>query len=168
MPPDVHRWAVAGGILAHGDAVLMVNNRRRNGSTDWSTPGGVVDPGETVLGALTREVAEETGLQVSAWDGPLYIVEADGSGGPGWFLTVEVHEAQHWSGDLDVADPDGIVFDAQWVRVGELEDLLTGQYAWMAEPLLMYLAGSAPRGHVFRYTVTGDHRDGLVVTPATS
>ena len=166
MPADVHRWAVAGGILAHEGTVLMVNNRRRNGSTDWSTPGGVVDPGETVLGALTREVAEETGLQVSAWDGPLYSVEADGSDGPGWILTVEVHGARHWSGDLDIADPDGIVFDARWVRLGELEDLLIGQYAWMAEPLLSYLDGGAPRGHVFRYIVTGDHRDGLVVTPA--
>ena len=164
MPPDVHRWAVAGGILALDGAVLMVNNRRRNGSTDWSTPGGVVDPGETVLGALTREVAEETGLQVSTWDGPLYTVEADGTDGPGWFLNVEVHEAQQWSGDLDIDDPDGIVFDARWVRLGEIEDLLRGQYAWMAEPLLVYLDGGAPRGHVFRYTVTGDHRNGLVVT----
>ena len=166
MRPDVHRWAVAGGILVHDGAVLMVNNRRRNGSTDWSTPGGVVDPGETVLGALTREVAEETGLEVSAWDGPLYTVEADGSEGPGWILTVEVHQARQWSGELDIDDPDGIVFDARWVRVGELEDLLVGQYAWMAEPLLTYLDGETERGHAFRYTVTGDHRNGLVVAPA--
>ncbi|WP_420623771.1 NUDIX hydrolase [Candidatus Poriferisodalis sp.] len=167
MPTDTHRWAVAGGILARDGAVLMVNNRRRNGSTDWSTPGGVVDPGETVLGALTREVAEETGLQVSAWDGPLYTVEADGRDGPGWLLKVEVHEAQQWSGELDVADPDGIVFDARWVQVGEVEELLSGQYAWMAEPLLAYLDGGAPRGHEFRYSVTGDHRTGLVVAPTT-
>lgn len=163
----MHRWAVAGGVLALHDTVLMVNNLRRNGSTDWSTPGGVVDPGETVLSALTREVAEETGLQVSAWDGPLYTVEADGRDGPGWILQVEVHEACQWSGEIDIADPDGIVFDARWVPQPELEDLLAGQYAWMAEPLLTYLSGGVVRGHVFRYTVTGDHRTGLEVTPTS-
>ena len=161
----MHNWAVAGGILVAEDAVLMVNNRRRNGSTDWSTPGGVIDPGETVLGALTREVAEETGLAVSAWDGPLYTVEADGRDGPGWILRVEVHEARGWTGELDVDDPDGIVFDARWVPLPEISELLTGQYAWLSEPLLAYLSGDAPRGTEFRYTVSGDHRSGLTVRP---
>lgn len=124
-----------------------------------------MDPGETVLGALTREVAEETGLQVAEWEGPLYTVEADGRDGPGWILSVEVHQAREWRGELDIADPDGIVFDARWVPRPQLEALLIGQYAWMSEPLLTYLSGDAPRGHKFRYDVSGDHRTGLAVTP---
>ncbi|WP_419841503.1 NUDIX hydrolase [Candidatus Poriferisodalis sp.] len=167
MPSRSRRWSVASGILEFDGTVLMVNNLRRSGRTDWTTPGGVVDRGETAVKALTREVAEETGLRVASWDGPMYTVEADGRDGPGWFLRVEVHRARRWSGELDVADPDGIVFDARWVRVGEIEALLEGQHSYMAEPLLAYLDGDAPRGHVFRYTVSGDRRSGWVIAPAT-
>lgn len=41
------QWHVASGVILGDDGVLLVANRRRNGDVDWSTPGGVVDPGET-------------------------------------------------------------------------------------------------------------------------
>ena len=63
----MRRWQVAGGLLADRRGLLLVANRRRDGSVDWSTPGGVVDDGETPIVALGREVAEETGLIVDAW-----------------------------------------------------------------------------------------------------
>ena len=37
-------WLVAGAVIEDPDRVLLVENRRRNGSTDWSPPGGVIDP----------------------------------------------------------------------------------------------------------------------------
>ena len=43
--------------------VLLV---RRADDGRWAMPGGWVDPGETPEQAVVREVAEETGLQVSA------------------------------------------------------------------------------------------------------
>jgi ADP-ribose pyrophosphatase YjhB (NUDIX family) len=45
------------------DEVLLV---RRADDGRWAMPGGWVDPGETPEQAVVREVAEETGLQVSA------------------------------------------------------------------------------------------------------
>ena len=55
-------WLVGGGLILGPRGLLLVRNRRRNGSWDWSPPGGVIDQGETVLVGLTREVAEETGV----------------------------------------------------------------------------------------------------------
>src|SRR4051794_17011427 len=65
--------AVDGGL----DRVLLVENVRRNGTSDWTPPGGVIDPGEDLLAGLTREVREETGLEVLRWAGPLYEIRAE-------------------------------------------------------------------------------------------
>ena len=50
-------WRVRQGRLQ----VALVHRPRYG---DWSWPKGKVDPGETILGAATREVAEETGHDV--------------------------------------------------------------------------------------------------------
>ena len=63
----VRSWTVASAVIEAGvwsgstadpDHVLLVQNLRRNGSTDWTTPGGVIDDGESALGGLEREVVE--------------------------------------------------------------------------------------------------------------
>ena len=70
----MRRWTVGGGVIFDSDRILMVHNHRRGGRTDWSTPGGVIDEGETVLEGLTREVEEEPGLAVQGWSGPVSTV----------------------------------------------------------------------------------------------
>lgn len=53
----------AGAVVTRpGREVLLVHRPRYD---DWSFPKGKVDPGEHVLTAATREVAEETGLRVA-------------------------------------------------------------------------------------------------------
>ncbi len=63
-PAEVQVWA-AGGIVVRpgprGPEVLVVHRPRYD---DWSLPKGKVDPGESLLEAAVREVAEETGLAV--------------------------------------------------------------------------------------------------------
>ncbi|HEX7167060.1 MAG TPA: NUDIX hydrolase, partial [Acidimicrobiales bacterium] len=88
----MREWLVASGIVEGPDGLLLVQNRRRNGSLDWSTPGGVIEvaDGETVIDGLTREVWEETGITVTGWEGPVYEVEAEAND-LGWRLRVEVH-----------------------------------------------------------------------------
>jgi ADP-ribose pyrophosphatase YjhB (NUDIX family) len=50
----------------HDDAgrLLVVRRGREPGLGRWSVPGGRVEPGETDLEAVRREVLEETGLHV--------------------------------------------------------------------------------------------------------
>jgi ADP-ribose pyrophosphatase YjhB (NUDIX family) len=47
------------------DGRLIVANQRRRGRGELSLPGGRVNRYESVLGAVRREVAEETGLEVT-------------------------------------------------------------------------------------------------------
>ena len=53
---------VRAGILIDGR--LIVANQRRRGRTELSLPGGRVNRYESVLDALKRKVAEETGREV--------------------------------------------------------------------------------------------------------
>ncbi len=137
----MHEWLVAGGLVESRDGLLLVQNRRRDGSLDWSPPGGVIDVGggESVRAGLTREVDEETGIHVDEWAGPVYEVEARAER-LGWLLRVEVHLAVSYSGELAVDDPDGIVVDARFVPWEATELHLEGSRPWVAEPLVAWLA----------------------------
>ena len=163
----MREWLVASGIIEGPDGVLLVQNKRRNGSLDWSTPGGVIEvaDGESVLDGLTREVREETGITVTRWEGPVYEVEAEAEG-MGWRLRVEVHRALEFSGDLVLEDLDEIVVDAQWVATDACGPHLEACPLWVREPLTAYLAErwtDAPAAPSFRYRVDGADRSAITV-----
>lgn len=151
-------------MVGHAGEILLVQNRRRGGRLDWSTPGGVIDAGETILDGLTREVAEETGIDVHAWSEPAYRVDVTFAA-QGWHLEVASHVALDWTGDLRLDDPDGIVIDARFVARPEATDLLASAPRWVGEPLLAWLAHDidpdAPPT-TYRYEVDHDD-DGLRV-----
>ena len=162
----MRQWLVGGGLILGDDGLLLVRNRRRNGDLDWSPPGGVIDEGETVLAGLTREVEEETGLVVSAWQGPVYEVEVEAPG-LGWHLRGEAHLARDFTGPVRVADPDRLGGDAAVVAPAACDDHLAGCHPWVGEPLSAWLSAwqserwQAPR--TFRYLLDGDEPGRAVV-----
>lgn len=154
----VREWLVGGAVIQRPGSLLMVANRRNNGSLDWTPPGGVIDPEDpSVLHGLTREVREETGLVVHGWDGPLYevFVEAPGLG---WRMRVEAWRATRISGELGIDDPDGIVEEARYVDDHECRSLLGGVAPWVRDPIHAWLEEPWTARRVFRYSVRGSNR----------
>ena len=57
-----------GAIIFRGTEVLLVKRGRPPAAGKWSIPGGLVELGESLEGAVRREVEEESGLEVRAID----------------------------------------------------------------------------------------------------
>ena len=53
-----------GAIIIHQSKILIVKRANEPAKGLWSIPGGVVELGEHLHGAIKREVKEETGLEV--------------------------------------------------------------------------------------------------------
>lgn len=150
----LRHWFVAGGVIIVDDSVLLVKNLRQGGAIEWTTPGGVIDPGESAVEGLTREVEEETGLRVTSWAGPLYRVEVLAPDA-GFLLQVEAHLGLAVEGSLAVDDPDGIVIDAHYVERASVAERLGSAQPWVVEPLLAHLHEGVDDGRTFRYHMTG-------------
>ncbi|MDG2027369.1 MAG: NUDIX hydrolase [Acidimicrobiales bacterium] len=148
------RWKVAGGLITRGAETLLVANRRRDGRVDWSTPGGVVDEGETPLFALSREVHEETGLKVDDWSRLCWTTEVDFVDLE-MHLLAEVHLAESFAGDLLIDDPDGIVVEAHFLDAAKIDTRLTTAPVWVAEPMRDWLTGPWDEIRHFGYRAMG-------------
>jgi 8-oxo-dGTP diphosphatase len=161
LPPvgddGLRHWQVAGGVIVCDGCLLLVRNQRRGGQEDWSPPGGVVDPAETPIEALTREVEEETGLRVGCWQGPLYRVEVQAPDA-GFLLRVEAHLGLDVTGEMVVDDPDGIVVEADYVALSAVRARLAQAHPWVVEPLLAHVELGVTDGRLFRYRMTGSGR----------
>jgi 8-oxo-dGTP diphosphatase len=156
-------FTVAGALVETDDGLLLVRNQRRGGVTDWSTPGGVIDASDaSLLEGLTREVAEETGLRVTEWEGPLYEVRAVAVE-MGWSMRCEVHRALVFDGELTVDDPDGIVVEARFAPIVDCHEFLALGSPWVREPLVDWLEHrwGPLDARAYSYDVRGARREEL-------
>ena len=166
------------GFVELGTEVLLVANKRRRGRIKWSLPGGSVGRGESPLQALTREVREETGVEVLNWSRLVYtsIIKYRGAGNDR-DLVVEVHQAGGWqerSRATDDGDPAPDPEDL--LRFGDVEGLgvVAGFFSdlspvgslvqslrqYVREPILDWrsLPWEGPRHYEYRVVSHGPHR----------
>lgn len=82
----------------------------------WEIPGGAVDPGETVLAGVVREVFEETGLAVKNIKGPVEHDDGDrleGFQGGYLFHTRRGSRIVKFTFVVEVEDPDTVRLDPE-------------------------------------------------------
>lgn len=122
------KWVAA--IVRDGDRLLMVRQRGPEDPEDvWYVPGGIVEPGESDLDALARELREETGLRLAGEARIAY----EGTGGT-------AYEVGAWTGEITCDDPSGLVLEARFVPVAEaLTRVRRVRHEVMRTELLRYL-----------------------------
>lgn len=118
--PGPKRRVPCVGALVHDDAgrLLVVRRGREPGRGRWSVPGGRVEPGETDVAAVAREVLEETGLHVTVGMRVGTVVR-EGLGG-------DLYDVRDYACSMAVATSPVAGDDAdevRWVTRAELDDL---------------------------------------------
>lgn len=58
---SAEHWGVGCIILNNENKILCI---QRSDNKQWTSPGGTVDPGETVIDAVIREIKEEAGVDI--------------------------------------------------------------------------------------------------------
>ena len=117
-------FLAASAVIYRDGRILLVRRARAPGRDLFSLPGGVVEAGETLADAVTREVLEETGLTVEpvALAGHREVIMRDAAG------RVERHFvilpfACHWrAGEVAPSDE---VAEAIWVAPDDIANLKT-------------------------------------------
>jgi 8-oxo-dGTP diphosphatase len=109
-------YVAAVGAIVHDPSgrLLVVRRGRAPAMGLWSLPGGRVELGETDEEALSREVAEETGLGVSVGELVGSVVRPP--------YEIRDYACTVVSGDLHAGDD---ATDVRWVTLAELRGLPT-------------------------------------------
>ena len=99
-------------IILHSRHVLLVKARDKN---NWQLPGGRIEPGETPVDAVVREVKEETGLRAFVGRLTGRYRREDGS-------VVRVYAARA-RGKLAGAREE--ILEQRWVRIREAKEMVS-------------------------------------------
>jgi len=145
MPGASH--LIVSALARREDSLLLVEQQGPwDPKPSWMLPGGRVEADETLLVALERELAEETGL---ALDGiPAIAFAVDLLTDDGWYsaLTFDCRV----DGVLGPNDPDGFVRSAAWIPSAQAVDRLRVVEWYDCLPIERYLSGEASPGAMYR------------------
>jgi len=122
------------GVLIEDGSILLVRQRVTS-DREWSLPGGSMEPGESLEECLTREIKEETGLEVRLRR-LLYICDRMEPGRHTLHITVEI---QRTGGHLVTGrEPERDANPISDVRMVPIREL--SQYGF--SDMFMYLAAT--------------------------
>ncbi len=88
----------------------------------WHMPGGGIDPGEQPVEALSRELREETGLELAGarlLDARTYAVRRNGVS---WSLTALFYVVALQDGAPSMTEIDGSTDAVAWIPLADLQD----------------------------------------------
>jgi 8-oxo-dGTP diphosphatase len=129
--------AVSAAIFRDGQ-VLIVRRARPPAHGLYTLPGGGVELGETLEGAIMREVREETGLEIAplALVGFLEAIARDAAGRVERHFVILPFAARWVGGEIALSEE---LAEAHWRKPDELADLKT------TEGLAAIVAAAAER-----------------------
>ncbi|UAA38081.1 8-oxo-dGTP diphosphatase MutT [Paraneptunicella aestuarii] len=107
---------VAVGVVLRGEMTFLTRRlAHQHQGGKWEFPGGKIEAGETTEQALTRELAEEIGIEVHSSE-PLVVIEHQY---PDKHVMLDVHTVNDFSGE-----PQGLEGqEGQWVALNDLDSM---------------------------------------------
>ncbi len=102
--------------------MLLIKRARAPRAGQWALPGGLLELGETLFEAASREVREETSLTVWPYRiiTALDLIERDDAGKPRYHYTLVEIAAEYRSGELLAGDD---ATEAGWFEPDEIARL---------------------------------------------
>lgn len=130
-------FVVAAAILRDraGRILLVGNDWQGYGNVRHTLPGGTVERGESTLDALSREVKEETGLQITKIYHLAYSVHVEDVKRNDRAISFAF--LADYTGLLNPKDPDGFIVEARFVPIELIPEIVP--LAPIQEPLVKYL-----------------------------
>jgi ADP-ribose pyrophosphatase YjhB (NUDIX family) len=121
--PDRPFLAVSAAIVRDGH-VLIVRRARAPAKGIFTLPGGVVEAGETLIEAVTREVMEETGISIEpvALAGHREVVIRDSEKRVARHFVILAFAARWRAGEFTASDE---LAEGRWLRPSGLAGLKT-------------------------------------------
>lgn len=128
-------------LIEDGDKILL-QNRVKNDWRGYALPGGHVEPGESFVDAVIREMKEETGLKILD---PRLVGVKQFPLENGRYVVL-LFKATQWSGDL-ISSEEG---QMEWIKYSDLSMVKTVDF----DDLLKVM--NTPELTEFQYLVSGD------------
>lgn len=112
-PPLTHK-PIGVAVINDRQGKILIDRRRKSGEMGglWEFPGGKIEPGETVIECIQREVKEELDIQISVGDRLTTITHTYET----FKVTLYVHDCQYISGTPQTIECDEI----HWVKPAQM------------------------------------------------